>query len=109
MKAFSNIKKILLAGLILFQFQLVFSQNKNIVYLFAYFKANAEAGLHLAYSHDGYTWTALKHDSVFLKPQVAKDKLMRDPCIIRGGDNQFHLVWTEVGMITVSAMRNHPI
>ena len=57
-------------------------------------KAMVKVGLHLAYSHDGYQWTALKHDSIFLKPEVAKDKLMRDPCIIRGGDNQFHMVWT---------------
>ncbi|MEO7310249.1 MAG: glycoside hydrolase family 43 protein, partial [Chitinophagaceae bacterium] len=45
-------------------------------------------------SHDGFKWTALKNDSSFLKPAVANDKLMRDPCIIRGADNKFHLVWT---------------
>lgn len=87
MKAFLIINKYLLAGLILFQFQFAKAQNENNVYLFAYFKGNGEAGLHLAYSRDGYKWTALKHDSVFLKPEVAKDKLMRDPCIIRRGDN----------------------
>jgi len=94
MKAFLIINKYLLVGLILFQFQFATAQNENKVYLFAYFKGNDEAGLRLAYSRDGYKWTALKHDSVFLKPEVAKDKLMRDPCIIRGGDNQFHMVWT---------------
>ena len=62
--------------------------------MFSYFKDNGQDGLHLAYSHDGYTWKALKNDSAFLKPEVAKDKLMRDPCIIRGGDNKFHLIWT---------------
>jgi hypothetical protein len=25
---------------------------------------------------------------------VANDKLMRDPCVIRGADGQFHMVWT---------------
>jgi len=50
--------------------------------------------LHLAYSLDGYTWKTLKNDSAFLKPKIAKDKLMRDPCIIRGADNKFHMVWT---------------
>lgn len=68
--------------------------NDNIVYAFSYFKNNGENGLHLAYSYDGYTWTALKNDSSFLKPTVAKDKLMRDPCIIRGTDGLFHMVWT---------------
>ena len=70
-----------------------FSQTGN-VYMFSYFKDNGQDGLHLAYSIDGYKWTALKHDSSFLTPAVAKDKLMRDPCIIRGADNKFHMVWT---------------
>ncbi len=64
------------------------------VYMFSYFKGNGEDGLHLAYSKDGFKWTALKHDSSFLKPTVSNDKLMRDPCIIRGADNKFHMVWT---------------
>jgi len=63
-------------------------------YLFSYFKGNGEDGLHLAYSLDGLNWTSLKKDSSFLKPTVAKDKLMRDPCIIRGKDGLFHMVWT---------------
>jgi len=80
--------------LILFQFQSAISQLKDSIYMFSYFKDNGQDGLHLAYSRDGYTWKALKNDSAFLKPEVAKDKLMRDPCIIRGGDNKFHMVWT---------------
>ncbi|MDP4261261.1 MAG: glycoside hydrolase family 43 protein [Bacteroidota bacterium] len=63
-------------------------------YLFCYFKNNGQDGLHLAYSYDGYSFTALKNDSSFLKPVVSKDKLMRDPCILRGADGQFHMVWT---------------
>ena len=63
------------------------------VYLFSYFKGNGD-GLHLAYSMDGYQWKALKNDSIFLKPTAGNDKLMRDPCIIRGGDGKFHMVWT---------------
>lgn len=71
------------------------AQNeKNNVYIFSYFKDNGEDGLHLAYSYDGYSFTALKHDSSFLTPVISKDKLMRDPCIIRGADNLFHMVWT---------------
>ncbi|MCC9165799.1 glycoside hydrolase family 43 protein [Pontibacter harenae] len=63
------------------------------VYLFSYFKGNGD-GLHLAYSLDGYNWQALKNDSIFLKPTAGNDKLMRDPCIIRGADGRFHMVWT---------------
>jgi len=64
------------------------------VYLFSYFKDNGQDGLHLAYSNDGFKWTALKDDHSFLTPTVANDKLMRDPCIIRGADGLFHMVWT---------------
>ncbi|HEY5407592.1 MAG TPA: glycosyl hydrolase, partial [Ginsengibacter sp.] len=77
-------KKYLFISLILFQFQPSISQTKDTVYMFCYFKDNGQDGLHLAYSLDGYTWKTLKNDSAFLKPKIAKDKLMRDPCIIRG-------------------------
>ncbi|MGI4021564.1 MAG: glycoside hydrolase family 43 protein [Janthinobacterium lividum] len=69
-------------------------QPKKPLYAFAYFKDNGQDGLHLAYSEDSYNWKALKNDQSFLTPSVSKDKLMRDPCIIRGADNQFHMVWT---------------
>jgi sucrose-6-phosphate hydrolase SacC (GH32 family) len=62
--------------------------------MFCYFKNNGEDGLHLAYSNDGYNWKAMFNDSSVLKPTVSKDKLMRDPCIIRGKDGKFHMVWT---------------
>ncbi len=70
------------------------SENESKVYLYSYFKGRSHDGLHLAYSYDGYQWTPLKNDSSFLKPQVAADKLMRDPCIIKGADGLFHMVWT---------------
>ena len=70
------------------------AQQADSVLIFAYFKGNGEDGLHLAYSKDGHTYTALHHDSAVLAPQAGKDKLMRDPCIIRGGDGKFHMVWT---------------
>ncbi|MDO7845529.1 glycoside hydrolase family 43 protein [Hymenobacter sp. M29] len=68
--------------------------RKNEVLLFASFRGNGEDGLHLASSPDGYKWTALRNDQSFLKPTVSTDKLMRDPCIIRGHDGLFHMVWT---------------
>ena len=72
----------------------VHAQPKDSVYLFSYFKDNGQDGLHLAYSFDAFAWTPLKNDSSFLSPAAGKDKLMRDPCIIRGGDGKFHMVWT---------------
>ena len=64
------------------------------VYLFSYFKGNGEDGLHLAYSHDGLKWLALKNDKSFLTPNIGKDKLMRDPSICQGPDGTYHMVWT---------------
>lgn len=84
----------------LFYFMLIvsgscFSQtDHDKVYLFSYFKNNGKDGLHLAYSYDGYRYTALNKDSSFIKPVLSKDSLMRDPCIIRGADGLFHMVWT---------------
>ncbi len=63
------------------------------VFLFSYFKGNGEDGLHLAYSDNGRTWTALRNDSSFLRGTVG-DSLMRDPCIYRTDDGIFHMVWT---------------
>lgn len=62
-------------------------------YLFSYFIDNGQDGLHLAYSHDGLTWTALKDGQSFLTPKVG-GQLMRDPCICQGPDGLFHMVWT---------------
>jgi len=64
------------------------------VYLFTSFRDGGADGLHLAYSHDGYKWTALNDDKPFLKPRLGREKLMRDPSLLRGPDGTFHLVWT---------------
>ncbi|MBC7889767.1 MAG: glycoside hydrolase family 43 protein [Ferruginibacter sp.] len=87
-------KKYLLIAVTVLFFQPGYTQTGENVYLFSYFKDNGQDGLHLAYSYDGFKWTALKKDQSFLKPAVAKDKLMRDPCIVRGADGKFHMVWT---------------
>lgn len=68
--------------------------SQNNIYLFSYFTGNGEDGLHLVYSDDGLDWKSLKNGQSFLTPNVGNDKLMRDPCIIQGPDNVFHMVWT---------------
>lgn len=62
-------------------------------FLFSYFVGNGEDGLHLAASRDGLDWRALNGGASYLRPTLG-DKLMRDPCITRGPDGTFHLVWT---------------
>ena len=70
------------------------SAQPDSVLLFSYFKGNGLDGLHFAASFDGLTWKALKNDESWLKPTVAMDRLMRDPCIVRAKDGIFHMVWT---------------
>ena len=63
-------------------------------YIFTYFTKNGEDGLHLAWSKDGYKWESLNGGKSYLAPKVGNSKLMRDPCIVRGPDGTFHMVWT---------------
>ena len=70
------------------------SESSPEVYLFSYFQNNGEDGLHLAWSEDALNWSALNNNESLLTPTAGGDKLMRDPCIIQGGDGKFHMVWT---------------
>ncbi|MCW3107666.1 MAG: beta-galactosidase [Segetibacter sp.] len=88
-------KKYIIIFLFIVAFQATHAQtDTGKVYIFSYFKDNGNDGLHLAFSNDGYNWKSLFGDSSVLTPAVSNDKLMRDPCIIRGGDGKFHMVWT---------------
>src|SRR5687768_8342975 len=69
-------------------------QTPQACYVFSYFIGNGEDGLHLAASRDGYKWQALNEGKSYLKPEVGESKLMRDPCLLRGPDGTFHMVWT---------------
>jgi beta-xylosidase len=62
-------------------------------FLFSYFTGNGEDGLHLAASADGLTWRAVGAGRSLLAPSVG-GRLMRDPCVLRGPDGTFHMVWT---------------
>jgi alpha-L-fucosidase len=62
------------------------------VYLFSTFKEGYQDGLRFAYSYDGYHWSNVP--GLFLRAQIGKDKIMRDPSITRGPDGTWHLVWT---------------
>ena len=71
---------------------IAFSSCNNKAYLFTSFHEPADAGLRMLYSYDGKTWNDF--DTVLLKPQVGKQKVMRDPSMVQGPDGTFHLVWT---------------
>lgn len=68
-------------------------QAQTDAYLFSYFKGNGD-GLHFATSTDGLKWTDLNEGQPILKPKIGKDALFRDPCIIKGPDGLYHMVWT---------------
>jgi len=87
-----NIRKTLVILILISLFNC--EKHKSEVYLFSFFQGNGEDGLHLATSEDGLQWQALNNNQSVLVPQVGNDKLMRDPCIIKGGDGKFHMVWT---------------
>ncbi|HRO83514.1 MAG TPA: glycoside hydrolase family 43 protein [Niabella sp.] len=61
-------------------------------YLFTGFHEPADEGLRLLYSYDGLKWQDL--NKIFLKPEIGKQKIMRDPSMVQGPDGVFHLVWT---------------
>lgn len=77
---------------ILFMMVLVSCTSSRKVYLFTSFHEPATEGLRLLYSGDGYKWKDL--NTVFIKPLVGNQKVMRDPSMIEGPDGVFHLVWT---------------
>lgn len=62
------------------------------VYLFTSFHEPADEGLRFLYSYDGYHWDSVP--GVFLKPETGRQKVMRDPSMVKGPDGIFHLVWT---------------
>lgn len=87
-------KPLLLLSTIILCTTSALAQTEDSIYMFSYFKGNGEDGLHFAGSRDGFRFVTLRGDSSFLAPTAGKDKLMRDPCIIRGADGKFHMVWT---------------
>lgn len=71
----------------------VAATGEDRVYLMSYFRTEAEA-LHLAYSPDGYHWTALNGNQPVLESSVGSHSI-RDPFIVRGQDGGYHLIWTD--------------
>jgi len=70
----------------------VFSSCSKQGYIFTSFHEPANEGLRLLYSDDAYHWKDL--NTIFLKPTIGTQKIMRDPSMVQGPDGVFHLVWT---------------
>lgn len=79
----------------LLSFFSVSASAAEAAYLFTYFTHNGQDGLHLAWSADGLKWESLNGARSYLTPKIgSKEKLMRDPCVVRGPDGTYHMVWT---------------
>jgi hypothetical protein len=61
-------------------------------YVFSSFHEPANEGLRFLWSDDGKHWDSIP--GVWLRPDVGKQRVMRDPSIIRTPDGMFRLVWT---------------
>lgn len=64
------------------------------IYLFSYFIDDGSDGLHLAWSRDGYEWEPLNRGLSLFHPDLSGTNLLRDPCLLRGPDGDFQMVWT---------------
>ena len=72
------------------------SEKKMAGYVMVYHK-DADHGLHMAYSWDGYTWTALNDDRpIIAGDTIAEQKGIRDPFIFRGPDGGFCVAMTDL-------------
>ncbi len=65
-------------------------------YLLVYFK-DQDHSLHFALSSDGYTFTDVNHGQPVINgADIAEQKGIRDPHIVRGPDNAFYLAMTDL-------------
>ena len=78
--------------ILLISFLITSCASNEAIYLFTSFREPATEGLYLAYSTDAYHWEDL--EGPYLKPQVGESGIMRDPSIIKGKDDTYHMVWT---------------
>ncbi len=66
------------------------------VYLMVYHK-DQDHGVHMAYSEDGYKWTAFNDDKAIIGGDtIAEQHGIRDPHIFRGPDGAFYLSMTDL-------------
>lgn len=71
------------------------ANKADTAYVFTYFNnSRQDAGLFLAYSYDGFKWTAVNDNKPVFRAEVGKNHIMRDPSVCQGPDGIFHLVWT---------------
>ena len=74
------------------------AEKDMAAYLLVYFK-DQDHGLYFALSSDGYSFTDVNNGQPVMKgPDLAEQKGIRDPHIIRGPDNAFYLSMTDLNL-----------
>ena len=68
------------------------NKHEKELYVFTSFHEPATEGLRFLYSEDGVNWDSVP--GIWLKPEIGKQRVMRDPSIVRTPDETYHLVWT---------------
>ena len=90
-----NIHFTLLGALVLLALTCGRASKEETAYVFTYFdNSQQDAGLLLAYSYDGLTWTSVNDNKPIMRSEVGYNGILRDPSICQGPDGIFHLVWT---------------
>ena len=85
----------------LFVSSLLHAQSKFDGYLFAYFEGkgdrNKQEQLRLAVSPDAVNWTALNNDQPIIpSSEISQTGGIRDPHLLRGEDDKFYMVATDM-------------
>ena len=79
------------------------SENDMAAYLLVYFKDDTH-GLYFALSSDGYTFTDVNGGRPILRGEdLAEQKGIRDPYILRGPDNVFYMAMTDLHLFAQKA------
>ena len=72
-------------------------EEKDLVAYLMVYHLDADHSLHMAVSHDGYTFTALRDNKpIFAGDTIAEQKGIRDPHIFRGPDGGFYIAMTDL-------------
>lgn len=101
--AFAGPKTLELVDKLSGRVQAVPAEKAQTAYLFVYFKDETHA-VYFATSPDGYTFTDVNGgEPIFTGAQLAQQKGVRDPHIMRGPDGAFYLAMTDLHIFAKEA------
>ena len=73
------------------------SKSSDCSYYLMVYHKDADHSLHMALSHDGYSWTSLNNDKAVVSGDtIAQQHGIRDPHIYRGPDGTYYIAATDL-------------